>query len=152
MAESVASESTPRTKNREIDIHTENDLHKRVIAWIRRFHPQMIAIPGLGELQTTDSARLEAWYKGYTRGTCDIMILNNHRDYRGMCIELKTPKGNGKLSDAQDSFLQRMLLSKFRVLISNDYDEIIHEIEEYARKIIKGSSKRGRKRKAIVHV
>lgn len=150
MSESVASEPTPRSQNREIGIHTENDLHKRVIGWIRRFHPQLIAIPGLGELQTTDSSRLEAWYKGYVKGTCDIMILNNHRDHRGMCIELKTPKGTGKLSDAQETFLQRMRANKFHVLISNDYDEIIHEIEVYARKIISGISKRGRKRKAIV--
>jgi len=131
MAESVASERSAISNNKEINISTESDLHKRVVAWIRRFHPHLIAIPGLGELQTTDSARLEAWHKGYTRGTCDIMILNNHRDYRGMCIELKTPKGNGKLSDAQDTFLQRMLTNTFRVLISNDYDEIIHAIMIY---------------------
>jgi hypothetical protein len=67
-----------------------------------------------------------------------------------MCIELKTPKGTGKLSDAQETFLQRMRANKFHVLISNDYDEIIHEIEVYARKIISGISKRGRTRKAIV--
>ena len=67
-----------------------------------------------------------------------------------MCVELKTPKGTGRLSDAQDTFLQRMRTNKYHVLISNDYDEIIHEIEVYTRKIISGISKRGRKRKAIV--
>jgi hypothetical protein len=147
MAESVVSEGSVISNNNQININSENDLHKRVVAWIRRFNPQLIAIPGLGELQTTDSSRLEAWYKGYVKGTCDIMILNNHKVFRGMCIELKTPKGSGKLTEFQDQFLQRMRANKFMVLISNQYDEIIYEIQKYSSKIIKAGTKRGRKRK-----
>ena len=91
MTESLASEGSAISNNNQININTEYDLHRRVIAWIRRFHPQLIVIPGLGEMQTTDNMRIQAWQKGYVRGTCDIMILNNHKEHRGLCIELKTP-------------------------------------------------------------
>ena len=152
MTESVASEGSVISNNNQININTESDLHKRVIAWIRRFHPQLIAIPGLGELQTTGNARLEAWYKGYVKGTCDIMILNNHKEHRGLCIEHKTPKGSGKLSEVQEQFLQRMKANRFMVLVSNDYNEIIFEMGKYASKIVKANSKRGRKRKPAIVV
>ena len=64
---------------------------------------------------------------------------------------MKTPKGSGKLSDAQENFLQRMRANRFQVLISNDYDEITFEIGKYASNIVKGT-KRGRKRKSAVVV
>lgn len=119
------------TKNRQITIHNESDLHKHVVAWIRRFQPELIMVPGLGELQSTEEARLDAWAKGYTRGTCDMIIMNHHKFYRGMCIEFKTPKGTGALSDDQKTFLDKMRLNGYYTLLSNDYDEIIHEIREY---------------------
>ena len=150
MSESTTSEASTISTSNQVNINTEHDLHKKVIAWIRRFYPQLIAIPGLGELQTTDGARIQAWQKGYIKGTCDIMILNNHKVHRGFCIELKTPKGSGKLSEAQEQFLQKMRANKFMVLVSNDYDEIIYEISKYAAKVIKAHTKRGRKKKNTV--
>jgi hypothetical protein len=152
MSESAVSEASSICTNNQVNINTEHDLHKRIIAWVRRFYPQLIVIPGLGELQTTDGARIQAWQKGYVRGTCDIMILNNHKEHRGLCIELKTPKGSGKLSEAQEQFLQRMRANKFLVIVSNDYDEITYEIGKYATKVIKANSKRGRKRKGTTVV
>lgn len=152
MSEASASEASAISNNNQVNINTEHDLHKRVIAWIRRFHPQLIAIPGLGELQTTDGARIQAWQKGYVRGTCDIMILNNHKEHRGLCIELKTPKGSGKLSEAQEQFLHRMRANKFMVLVSNDYDEVVYEIGKYATKVIKAHIRKTRKRKSAVIV
>jgi len=149
---SVASDNTDIRSDKQVNIHTENDLHKRVVKWIRRYHPKLIAIPGLGELQNTDALRLEAWYKGNVKGTCDLMILNNHKTYRGMCIELKTPKGSGKLSEAQEQFLQRMRNNKFYILISNDYDDIVQEITRYVNNIIKDTPRRVRKRKTATTV
>ena len=67
-----------------------------------------------------------------------------------MCIELKTPTGSGKLSEHQEVFLKRMRNNKFYILVSNDYDEIIHEITKYAGNIVKETSKKGKKRKVVV--
>ena len=39
--------------------------------------------------------------------------------------------GNGSLSEAQEMFLQRIRDNSFHVLVSNDYDEIIHASMAY---------------------
>ena len=117
--------------NHVFNIANEKQLHNKVVEWIRRFHPEVIIVPGLGELQKTDEARVEAWAKGYTKGQADLLILSCNNEYSGMCLEFKSPMGNGSLSDAQEVFLKRMHDNSFRVLVSNDYDEIIHAIMAY---------------------
>ena len=117
--------------NHVFNIANEKQLHNKVVEWIRRFHPEVIIVPGLGELQKTDEARMEAWAKGYTKGQANLLILACNNEYSGMCLEFKSPMGNGSLSDAQEVFLKRMHDKSFHVLVSNDYDEIIHAIMAY---------------------
>jgi hypothetical protein len=117
--------------NHVFNIANEKQLHNKVVEWIRRFHPEVVIVPGLGELQKTDEARMEAWAKGYTKGQADLLILASNDNYSGMCLEFKSPLGNGSLSDAQKAFLKRMHDNSFKVLVSNDYDEIIHAIMAY---------------------
>ena len=117
--------------NHVINIATERQLHNHVVAWLRRFHSELVIIPGLGELQKTDEARLEAWSKGYQKGQADLLILQSNNDFSGLCIEFKSPLGSGTLSDSQEQFLFKMNTAKFSVLVSNDYDEIIDTIVRY---------------------
>ena len=86
---------------------------------------------GLGELQQTVSQRIEGKMKGYQKGCCDLMILNNHMDYKGMCIGLKNPRGTGIVGEEQLKWLTDMHLNGHKVLLSNDYDEIRREIDQY---------------------
>ena len=117
------------------NIANEKQLHNKVVDWIRRFYPELIIVPGLGELQKTDETRLDAWAKGYTKGQADLLILASNATYSGMRLEFKSPLGNGSLSVAQELFLQRMHDNRFHVLVSNDYDEIIHAIMIYMTKL-----------------
>jgi hypothetical protein len=117
--------------NRVINIATEKQLHNQVVSWIRRFHPELVIVPGLGELQKTDEARMEAWAKGYTKGQADLLILHNNVDFAGMRFEFKSPLGSGTLSDTQEEFLFKMKKSGYYVMVSNDYDEIIDTIVRY---------------------
>ncbi len=84
---------------------------------------------GLGEFQTTPSLRIEGYKKGYQKGTADLMILNKHLDYNGFCVEFKTPRGLGSLSDAQSQWLRDLHLNGHKVLLSNGYDSIVREID-----------------------
>ena len=88
-------------------------------------------MPGLGELQDTVQKRSISYYKGYLGGQPDLLILNNHKDYRGFAIELKTPKGNGLTSDKQQHYLDALQHAGFKTLVSNDYDEIVVELTRY---------------------
>jgi hypothetical protein len=93
-------------------------------------------IPGLGEHQTTSQIRSDSFFKGYTGGRADIIILNPHRYYSGLCIELKTPTGKGVLSANQKAFLNNMEHMNYKVLISNDYDYIIVQLLEYFKDVM----------------
>ena len=86
--------------NRVINVATEKRLHNQVVSWTRRFHPELVIVPGLAELQKTDEARMEAWAKGYTKGQADLLILQSNNDFSGLCLEFKSPLGSGTLSDS----------------------------------------------------
>ena len=49
-----------------------------------------------------------------------------------MAIEMKTPKGDGKLADNQQVYLSRLHLQGNKIVISDDYDTILLAIAEYA--------------------
>ena len=72
-------------------IENETDLHCKVVQYIRRFYPDAVIVAGLGENQDTVSKRINSWREGYMKGQSDIMIMNNHLRYNGLCIEFKSP-------------------------------------------------------------
>jgi prophage antirepressor-like protein len=113
----------------------ESDLHHKIVQFLRRFYPQALLVAGLGELQDTNGKRLDAWRKGYTAGQPDLIICNAHSKYNGMAIELKNPKGIGKLSEKQDKCLEQFEIAKYKTLVSGEYDVILLEIIEYMRNI-----------------
>ena len=114
---------------------SENDLHTKVVDYVRRFYPQAKMMAGLGEFQKTSALRIEGWQKGYQKGTDDLMIINNHLEFRGFCLEFKNPRGTGSLSDSQDEWLQDLHLNGYKVMVSNDYDAIVKEIAIYFEKV-----------------
>ena len=118
-------------ENKEINISNEKDLHYKVVEFIKRFRKDAILIPGLGEHQVNSGLRSDSFHKGYTSGQPDIMILNPHRYYSGLCLELKTPTGKGIVSSNQKEFLNQMDQMNYKVIISNDYDYIIVQLLEY---------------------
>ena len=63
---------------------------------IRRFYPDSLFIAGLGELQDAEDKRLDSKRKGYMymKGQPDLMILDYHKDFMGLCIEFKSPTGS----------------------------------------------------------
>ena len=114
-----------------IQLINEDDLHKRVVAFIRRFYPDVIMIPGLGEYQTNTTIRTSCYNKGYSGGQPDILIINSHRYYQGLALELKSPTGKGRLTTKQRDYLNKLELSGYKCIISNDYEEIIVDLIKY---------------------
>jgi prophage antirepressor-like protein len=112
-------------------IEDEYDLHTKVVAYIRRFYNKAIITAGLGELQDSSNKRIQSYKKGYRKGQPDLIIQNHHKYYSGMCIEFKTPLCNGVISKEQKELLQEYEDNGYKCLISNDYDYIIKEINNY---------------------
>ena len=78
-----------------INIANERDLHYKVIDYIKKYIKEPIIILGLGEHQINSNLRSDAYYKGYTGGQPDVLLLNYHTKYKGLAIEFKTPTGRG---------------------------------------------------------
>jgi hypothetical protein len=112
-------------------IENEFDLHTKVVNFINIQYPEALTVAPMGELQDTASKRINAKRLGYQKGAPDIIINNLHKQYVGFCIELKTPKGTGVISEAQQKVLQNYKDNNFKVLISNNYDECIMQLIDY---------------------
>ena len=131
MTEENVMKKRKTMKYPQYEMINEHDLHYKVVDFIRKYYPEAIVIPGLGELQHTSAMRCDAWQKGYKGGQPDILIANKNNDFIGLAIELKTPAGTGKVSDNQTMFLNRLEEAGYHVIISNDYDEILMTIVGY---------------------
>ena len=124
-----------KTPKETLQLKNETDLHYKVVEYLKRYFPHARLGAGLGEHQTTTNRRIDAWKKGYQRGAPDLIIYNKHVKYNGFAIEFKTPTGKGRLSEDQCRFLQELEQYGYKTLVSNDYDEIVHEIEHYFRSL-----------------
>ena len=58
-------------------------------------------------------------------------MLNYHKDYNGLCIELKSPTNNYQISDAQREMKKRYKENCYQFILSNDYDHIGKEVHNY---------------------
>ena len=117
--------------NKMIMIGNERDLHYKVIQLIRNYYPDSILVAGLGENQDTEEKRLDSYKKGYSRGQPDIMILDYHKDYKGLCIEFKSPTNNYCISESQLKTKEKYKANDYAFIISNDYDYISKKLHKY---------------------
>ena len=116
-------------------IENETNLHVKVVSFLKKRYPHSLFTVTLGENQDTVHKRIDSFKKGYLRGSPDLIINNLHKHYTGFCIEFKSPKGNGVLSPDQSMILLRYQNNGFKILVSNDYDQIIEQIIEYFRDV-----------------
>ncbi|CAH3140273.1 unnamed protein product, partial [Porites evermanni] len=117
--------------NKVIMIGNETDLHYKLVDLIRRYYPDSILVAGLGENQDTEDKRLDSYKKGYIRGQPDLMVLDYHKDYKGLCIEFKSPTNNYHVSKAQKEMKKKYVNNGYAFVLSNDYDKISKNIHEY---------------------
>ena len=89
----------------------------------------------LGELQDDSDKRIKAWEMGYIKGQPDLTIMNKTYKYDGCVIEFKNSKGTGILSEAQESILDKYKRLKYKVILSNDFAEIISKLAVYFNKL-----------------
>ena len=117
--------------NKMIMIGNETDLHYKEVDLERKYYPDSILVAGLGLNQDTEDKKLDSYKKGYTRGQPDLMILHYHKDYKGLCIEFKSPTNNYHVSEAQKEMKKKYVNNGYAFVLSNDYDRICMNIHEY---------------------
>jgi len=87
----TGSHTAAGTRNQQVSLMNETDLHHRIVEFIRRKYPDVLIVAGLGENQITPEMRLESWRKGYTKGQPDIMLPVKSGRKTGLALELKSP-------------------------------------------------------------
>ena len=117
--------------NKMFKIENENDLHYKVVQLIRNYYPDSILVAGLGENQDTEDKRLDSYKKGYQRGQPDLMILNYHKDFKGLCIEFKSPTNNYTVTESQLKMKEKYCKNNYAFILSNDYDKISKLLHKY---------------------
>ena len=117
--------------NKMIMISNEKELHYKVVNLIRNYYPDSLLVAGLGENQDTEEKRLDSYKKGYQRGQPDLMILDYHKYYKGLCIEFKSPTNNYEVSESQMKMKEKYCKNEYAFILSNDYDKISKLIHKY---------------------
>lgn len=117
--------------NKMIMISNEKELHYKVVNLLRNYYPDAILVAAMGENQDTEEKRLDSYKKGFQRGSPDLMILNYHRDYNGLCIEFKSPTNNYTVSESQLKMKEKYKKNNYAFIFSNDYDHICKQIHKY---------------------
>jgi hypothetical protein len=121
--------------NNILELPNERSLHYRIVQYLKKYYPDVVVIPGLGENQDTSEKRIDSKLKGYSSGQSDLIIAVPNDHYSSFAIELKNPTGCGKLTEKQKNYLNRLQMFNYKTLVSSDYDEIIREVIEYMRTI-----------------
>ena len=65
------------------------------------------------------------------RGQPDLMVLDYHKDYKGLCIEFKSPTNNYHISEAQKEMQKKYVNNGYAFVLTNDYDRICMNIHDY---------------------
>ena len=65
------------------------------------------------------------------RGQPGLMILDYHKDYKGLCIEFKSPTNDYNISEAQLKMKEKYRNNDYAFILSNDYDKISKNIHKY---------------------
>ena len=107
------------------------DLHQKVVAYIRKYYPDALINASLGENQDTSEKRIISYKAGYMKGSPDLNIMEVNSKYNGFFLEFKSPTCKGVLSPQQKQNLERLTLRGYRCFLSDDYDDIINEINNY---------------------
>ena len=117
--------------NKMFKIENETDLHYKVVQLIRNYYPDSILVAGLGENQDTEEKRLDSYKKGYQRGQPDLMILDYHIQYKGLCIEFKSPTNYYCVTESQLKTKDKYKNNEYAYILSNDYDYISKKLHKY---------------------
>ena len=118
-------------KNNVLSIKSENDLHCKIVSFIRKKYEDALMIIGLGESQISASMRIRSYKKGYMAGQCDLMLLNPTKEYNALCLEFKSPTGVYRVSEKQINMKQMYEKNKCRYIMSNCFEDLIHEITKH---------------------
>jgi len=122
-------------KHNQFVILNEADLQMRIVHYLRTYFKNILFNCSLGELQNSPQKRIDSYFMGYSKGMVDLIIFENSKHFNGLAIEFKSPTGLGILSEHQKSIILKLEERGFKCVVSDNYDNIIIEINDYLKNI-----------------
>lgn len=111
--------------------HPESDLQQACVRWFRLQYPRLsgclFAIPNGGGRSKIEAAIMKG--EGVTPGVSDLFLMIPSDGCHGMFIEMKA--GKGRLSEAQDKFLDLADDKGYAVAVCYSLDEFMKAVEGY---------------------
>jgi hypothetical protein len=118
-------------ENHEMTLSNESELQMEFVKFLRNETNMLFTSFGDENFLSTAQNRLSSVKRGYKNGSPDLMIFEKCNKYIGICVELKSPNGKGKISPEQLEFLNEMKRRDYYILVSNDFGHIIKTITKY---------------------
>lgn len=113
--------------------HNESEIQRNCVKWFRLQYPRLtlnlFAIPNGGARWRTEAGIMKG--EGVTAGVADLLLLYPAKEYHGLAIEMKTPKGTQQPS--QKAWQEAVEAVGYKYVVCHGYDEFVDEINAYLR-------------------
>lgn len=115
----------PKVKKKRKSI--ERQIQIQLVTWMRLKRLEFTAIPNEGRRSKVLGSLMKMM--GLTPGVSDLFIAETTQKFAGFWLELKQP--DGKLTELQQDWLNRMLRKGYYASWSNSFDDAVKQIEWY---------------------
>lgn len=109
----------------------ESQLQKNCVMWFRLQYPKLrsllFAVPNGGARSAVTGAILKA--EGVVRGVADLLLLIPTRQYHGLAIEMKAPKG--RQSAEQREWQRAVTLQGYKYIVCRSFADFVEQINGY---------------------
>lgn len=95
----------------------------------RKIGSYMFAVPNAGKRSMRLAQYMRA--EGLRAGVPDLMLAIPTPEAAGLFIEMKKPDGKGKLSEAQEGWLEKLQGIGYATAVCNTFEEARSAIEDY---------------------
>lgn len=111
--------------------HQESKTQQICVRWFRLQYPalalNLFSVPNGGSRRRIEGAILKA--EGVVAGVADLLLLYPSKGFHGLCIEMKSPKGRQRPSQA---LWQRAAENAgYKYIICRSFDDFMGQINDY---------------------
>lgn len=112
----------------------EHRIQCACVRWFRYQYPMfrrlLFAVPNGGARSKATAGKLKA--EGVVAGVSDLILLVGRGSYKGLCIEMKRPKGTQ--SAEQKAWQRDVEQEGYLYIICRSFDDFVQKVGEYLSK------------------
>lgn len=111
--------------------HEESNIQISCVRWFRYQFPHLarllFAVPNGGARNKVTASILKA--EGVVAGVADLILLVPSKEFHGLCIEMKKPKG--RQAETQKEWEKEVTSQGYKYIIARGFDDFREEVTKY---------------------